>query len=163
MCGGFCADCGRTRPYPRNSTWAAAGRLAARPTDNEGLDNSAWSRSGRPGGHSWRDDGEVGRKQLFSVTDVTQCNYQSVRMVDLKLVGNLTTQFLSNGLYILTSLKRMFQVKSKVLKSFYQRCGSISFWRGSGSSDPHFGIVDPESRIYLLGIVDSNPWIHLLK
>ena len=52
---------------------------------------------------------------------------------------------------------------------FKQGCGSIRFWRGSGSgsSDPHFGIVDPDPdpRIHLLRIVDPDPdpQIHLWK
>ena len=42
-----------------------------------------------------------------------------------------------------------------------QRCESISFWRGSGSGDPHLGIVDPDPRIHLSVIVD--PDLHLEK
>ena len=44
---------------------------------------------------------------------------------------------------------------------FEQGFGSISFWRGSGSGslDPHLGMVDPDPDpgIHLSGIVDPDP------
>ena len=48
---------------------------------------------------------------------------------------------------------------------FFQRFGSISFWRGSGSWDPHLGKVDPDPdpRIHLSVIVDPDPRIHIWK
>ena len=56
-----------------------------------------------------------------------------------------------------------------LLNLYKQGFGSIQFWRGSGSGslDPHFGIVDPDPdpRIHLLRIVDPDPdpRIHLWK
>ena len=44
-----------------------------------------------------------------------------------------------------------------------QRLGSISFWRGSGSWDPHLGKMDPDPRIHLSVIVDPDPRIHIWK
>ena len=49
----------------------------------------------------------------------------------------------------------------------YQRFGSISFWRGSGSGslDPHLGKVDPDPRIHLSVMMDpdADPRIHICK
>ena len=50
-------------------------------------------------------------------------------------------------------------------EDYRQRCGSISFRCGSGSWDPHYGIVapDPDPRIHLSGIVDPDTRINLCK
>ena len=62
------------------------------------------------------------------------------------------------------SLLLIFHFLSALISSF-QRCGSISFWResGSGSWDQHLGIVDPDPRIHFSGILDPDPRIHFRK
>jgi len=52
----------------------------------------------------------------------------------------------------------MFNILQSTIKK-KQRFRSISFWRGSGSLDPHLGIVDPDPdpRILVLRIVDLDP------
>jgi len=62
-----------------------------------------------------------------------------------------------------TFCRTLFKVNDVKLKSFPQRFGSISFWRGSGSWDPHLGKVDPDPPFRNSGTRSGSSDPHLEK
>jgi hypothetical protein len=57
---------------------------------------------------------------------------------------------------MLENLVTVLIVLSGTSSNFSQCCGTVTFWYGSGSTDPCLGLVDPDPAIFVIDLQDAN-------